>query len=238
MHLSYARGDTTPLIAETIGARLRATAHPAFLRDVARAGRALVALGVQPGDRVAVEAGDLVTAFGAVRAGAIVVLDSDPRRTGVTVEVAGGVAHTRGETVHDLLAAAARVSPVELLARELHFHPDDAVLIRGGATYSHRALVNRTAVLDVFADRGLAVFGHLPPNIEVKIVDPSTRATVPRGVAGEQWTRGFHVMLGYWNDPPATRAAIDADGWLHTGEVAVMEPDGSVRPAAMRRAAA
>ena len=51
---------------------------------------------------------------------------------------------------------------------------------------------------------------------------------MPRGTPGEQCTRGYNVMLGYWNDPDATAAAIDADGWMHTGDLAVMDDDGFV----------
>jgi long-subunit acyl-CoA synthetase (AMP-forming) len=241
MHLSYDRGERVPLSAETIGSRLRAVTarfpdvYGEFSREVERTARALVALGVQVGDRVAVREDDLVAAFGAVRAGAIVVFATDHRRAGVTVELGDGVAHVRGETVRDHLDAAEHVSPVELLTRELHFHADDAAVIRRGALYSHRALVNRARVLHVFTDHGL--FGRVGANMEVKIVDPATSETVPRGVAGELWTRGYHVMLGYWNDPVATRAAIDEDAWLHTGEVAVMDSAGYVSPVALSRAA-
>ena len=66
------------------------------------------------------------------------------------------------------------------------------------------------------------------PHVEVKIVDPRTGAIVPRGVPGELCTRGYSVMLGYWNDPEATAAAIDAAGWMHTGDLATMDDDGYV----------
>jgi fatty-acyl-CoA synthase len=62
--------------------------------------------------------------------------------------------------------------------------------------------------------------------VEIKVIDPATGATVPRGVRGEQCTRGYGVMLGYWDDPLATAAAVDADGWMHTGDLAVMDDDG------------
>ena len=52
---------------------------------------------------------------------------------------------------------------------------------------------------------------------------------MPRGVAGEQCTRGYGVMLGYWNNPEATRAAIDEAGWMHSGDLATMDADGYVR---------
>jgi fatty-acyl-CoA synthase len=66
------------------------------------------------------------------------------------------------------------------------------------------------------------------PHVEVKVVDRATGETVPRGTPGEQCTRGYGVMLGYWNDPEATARAIDADGWMHTGDLAVMDDDGYV----------
>jgi fatty-acyl-CoA synthase len=52
---------------------------------------------------------------------------------------------------------------------------------------------------------------------------------VPRGTAGEYCTRGYSVMIGYWDDPAATAAAIDDQGWLHSGDLAVMDVDGSLR---------
>jgi fatty-acyl-CoA synthase len=68
--------------------------------------------------------------------------------------------------------------------------------------------------------------GRAHPHVEVKVVDPATGETLPRGVAGEQCTRGYSVMRGYWADPEATAAAIDADGWMHTGDLATMDDDG------------
>jgi fatty-acyl-CoA synthase len=70
--------------------------------------------------------------------------------------------------------------------------------------------------------------GRVLPHIEVKIVDPATGATRPRGRAGELCTRGYSVMLGYWNEPEKTAEAIDAGRWMHTGDLAVMREDGYV----------
>ena len=255
MYSSYVRGGTgVPLLAQTIGARLReCTAlfpetYADVWRDVDRAARALIACGVQAGDRVGVSADDVVVAaLATVRIGAIVVFSDDAdelRRAGVTVLLHDGdPVVTCRETIsldrgwEPFLAAGERVSTVELLAREFPLHPDDPALIRGRAVYSHRALVNRAflggeSVLDCFADRGLALFGRVPPHIEVKIVDPSTGATVPRGVAGEQCTRGYHVMFGYWHE---RCEAIDENAWLHTGAWAVMDREGVVHPARSRR---
>ena len=64
------------------------------------------------------------------------------------------------------------------------------------------------------------------PNMENKIIDPNTGETVPIGTVGEFCTRGYHVMLGYFEMPDATSAAIDADGWLHTGDLCAMDARG------------
>ena len=64
------------------------------------------------------------------------------------------------------------------------------------------------------------------PNMETKIIDPSTGETVPIGTIGEFCTRGYHVMLGYFEMPEATAAAIDKDGWLHTGDLCAMDERG------------
>jgi fatty-acyl-CoA synthase len=68
--------------------------------------------------------------------------------------------------------------------------------------------------------------GRALPNVEVKIVEPGTSLEVPVGVQGELCTRGYHVMKGYYKNPEATLEAIDEDGWLHTGDLAVMDENG------------
>ncbi|MFE8699516.1 AMP-binding protein [Cytobacillus sp. FJAT-54145] len=68
--------------------------------------------------------------------------------------------------------------------------------------------------------------GKALPNVEAKVVEPGTNKEVPRGVQGELCTRGYHVMKGYYNNPDATKDAIDEDGWLHTGDLAVMDENG------------
>ncbi|WP_067896835.1 AMP-binding protein [Nocardia vaccinii] len=73
-----------------------------------------------------------------------------------------------------------------------------------------------------------ATVGRVGPHLEVKIIDPATGLTVPRGEQGEFCTRGYSVMLGYWNDPGRTGDAIDAGRWMHTGDLAVMDEDGYV----------
>jgi len=88
-------------------------------------------------------------------------------------------------------------------------------------------LSTQTSVDDPVEKRVTTV-GRVHPRVEVKIVDPATGASVPRGVAGEQCTRGYSVMLGYWDDLEATSKAIDAEGWMHSGDLAVMDDDGYV----------
>jgi fatty-acyl-CoA synthase len=82
----------------------------------------------------------------------------------------------------------------------------------------------QTALTDTVAQR-VGTIGRVQPHLEVKIVDPVTGQTVPRGVPGELCTRGYAVMLGYWDDPELTEKAIQ-DGWMHTGDLAVIDEDG------------
>ncbi|MBM4792730.1 AMP-binding protein [Streptomyces sioyaensis] len=71
--------------------------------------------------------------------------------------------------------------------------------------------------------------GRVLPHIEVKVTDPASGVTVPRGTPGELCTRGYSVMLGYWEEPERTAEVIDAARWMHTGDLAVMNDDGYVR---------
>ncbi|MFI5777547.1 AMP-binding protein [Nocardia sp. NPDC051570] len=73
-----------------------------------------------------------------------------------------------------------------------------------------------------------ATVGRVGPHLEIKIVDPATGLTVPRGEPGEFCTRGYSVMLGYWNEPEKSAEAIDSARWMHTGDLAVMDDDGYV----------
>ncbi|MFH9091983.1 AMP-binding protein [Streptomyces albidoflavus] len=70
--------------------------------------------------------------------------------------------------------------------------------------------------------------GRVLPHLEVKVVDPGTGITVERGEAGELCTRGYSVMLGYWEEPERTAEAVDPAGWMHTGDLAVLRQDGYV----------
>jgi fatty-acyl-CoA synthase len=75
-------------------------------------------------------------------------------------------------------------------------------------------------------DRRTATVGQVHPHLEVKVVDPTTGLTVPRGEPGEFCTRGYSVMLGYWEQAEATAKTIDSARWMHTGDLAVMDAEG------------
>jgi len=75
-------------------------------------------------------------------------------------------------------------------------------------------------------DRRVSTVGRVGPHLEVKVIDPETGRTVPRGTPGELCTRGYSVMLGYWEQPDKTAEAVDAAHWMHTGDLAVMDAEG------------
>jgi fatty-acyl-CoA synthase len=74
-------------------------------------------------------------------------------------------------------------------------------------------------------ERRVSTIGRVQPHLEVKIID-ETGAVTPRGVAGEVCTRGYSVMLGYWDDPARTAESLDADGWMHTGDLGTIDAEG------------
>ncbi|GGO92463.1 AMP-binding protein [Wenjunlia tyrosinilytica] len=78
-------------------------------------------------------------------------------------------------------------------------------------------------------ERRTGTVGRVLPHIEVKVVDPADGTTLPRGEAGELCTRGYSVMLGYWDEPERTAEAVDPARWMHTGDLAVMREDGCVQ---------
>ena len=75
-------------------------------------------------------------------------------------------------------------------------------------------------------DRRVSTVGRVGPHLEVKVIDPETGRTLSRGTPGELCTRGYSVMIGYWNQPDKTAEAVDAAHWMHTGDLAVMDSDG------------
>ena len=107
-----------------------------------------------------------------------------------------------------------------------HMHMAEVTICYGMTETS--PVSTQTAADDPLEQR-VGTVGRVHPHVEVKIVDPETGATVgPRGEPGELCTRGYCVMLGYWNDPERTAEAIDADGWMHTGDLATMDDEGYV----------
>ncbi len=89
--------------------------------------------------------------------------------------------------------------------------------------------VSTQTAVDDPVEKRVTTVGRVHPHVEIKVVDPATGAIVPRGTPGEQCTRGYSVMLGYWDDDEATRQAIDAAGWMHTGDLAEMDEDGYLK---------
>jgi fatty-acyl-CoA synthase len=116
--------------------------------------------------------------------------------------------------------------PVEVMRRtreELHM---EEVTICYGMTETS-PVSTQTRRDDPVAKR-VGTVGAVHPHVEVKVIDPDTGSVVPRGTPGELCTRGYSVMLGYWDDDAATAAAIDASRYMHTGDLATMDEDGYV----------
>jgi fatty-acyl-CoA synthase len=88
--------------------------------------------------------------------------------------------------------------------------------------------VSTQTATDDTIDRRCGTVGRVMPHVEIKVVDPETGRVVPRGTAGEFCTRGYSVMTGYWENPAKTAEAIDTGGWMHTGDLAVMDEEGYV----------
>lgn len=114
--------------------------------------------------------------------------------------------------------------PVEVMKRVIDRLGMTEVCICYGMTET--SPVSTQTRRDDSIDRRTATVGRVGPHLEVKIVDPVTGATVPRGEPGELCTRGYSVMLGYWEQPEKTAEAIDAARWMHTGDIGVMDQDG------------
>jgi fatty-acyl-CoA synthase len=114
--------------------------------------------------------------------------------------------------------------PVEIMKQVLSRMGMKEVTICYGMTETSPVSTQTRA--DDSLDRRVTTVGLVHPHAEVKIVDPETGLTLPRGEPGELCTRGYLVMLGYWNEPERTAEAIDAAGWMHIGDLGVMDSDG------------
>jgi len=119
---------------------------------------------------------------------------------------------------------AGSTCPVEVMQRCIdEMHMPEVAIAYGMTETSPVSCQTRS---DDDLERRTSTIGRVGPHLEIKVVDPVTGETVPRGTAGEFCTRGYSVMLGYWAEEEKTREAIDADGWMHTGDLAVMREDG------------
>jgi len=116
--------------------------------------------------------------------------------------------------------------PVEVMRRvQSRMHMDEVTICYG---MTETSPVSTQTALDDPLEKRVGSVGRVHPHVEIKIVDPATGATVPRGAPGELCTRGYCVMLGYWNNDEATHTAIDAARWMHTGDLATMDNEGYV----------
>ena len=114
--------------------------------------------------------------------------------------------------------------PVEVMKRVVGEMGMAEVTICYGMTET--SPVSTQTAADDDLDRRTSTVGRVHPHLEVKIIDPSSGLTVPRGDPGEFCTRGYSVMLGYWNEPAKTAEVIDGARWMHTGDLAVMDEAG------------
>ncbi|MEV0016406.1 linear/branched/unsaturated fatty acid:CoA ligase LbuL [Streptomyces tendae] len=116
--------------------------------------------------------------------------------------------------------------PVEVMKRVVaEMHMEQVSICYGMTETSPVSLQTR---MDDDLEHRTGTVGRVLPHIEVKVVDPVTGVTLPRGGSGELRTRGYSVMLGYWEEPEKTAEAIDPGRWMHTGDLAVMREDGYV----------
>jgi fatty-acyl-CoA synthase len=114
--------------------------------------------------------------------------------------------------------------PVEVMKRVIgEMHMSEVAICYGMTETSPVSTMTR--VDDTLARRTETV-GRVMPHLEVKIVDPATGQTVPRGAQGEVCTRGYSVMRGYWREPEKTAEALDEAGWMHTGDLGTMDAEG------------
>jgi fatty-acyl-CoA synthase len=114
--------------------------------------------------------------------------------------------------------------PVEVMKRVVSEMHMTEVTICYGMTETSPVSTQTTADDDM--DRRVSTVGRVHPHVEIKVIDPETGLVLPRGSHGEFCTRGYSVMLGYWNDAAKTADAIDSGRWMHTGDLAVMDEAG------------
>jgi fatty-acyl-CoA synthase len=114
--------------------------------------------------------------------------------------------------------------PVEVMRRVIErMHMEDVTICYG---MTETSPVSTQTGADDPLERRVGTVGRVHPHVEVKVVDPGSGNIVPRGETGEFLTRGYSVMLGYWDDEERTAEAIDRAGWMHTGDLATMDEEG------------
>jgi fatty-acyl-CoA synthase len=116
--------------------------------------------------------------------------------------------------------------PVEVMKKvQSRMHMPEVTICYG---MTETAPVSTQSSTDDPLDKRVSTVGRIHPHVEIKIIDPNTNEVVPRGAPGELCTRGYSVMLGYWNNSEATEEAIDPARWMHTGDLATMDDVGYV----------
>lgn len=121
---------------------------------------------------------------------------------------------------------AGSTCPIEVMRRVIEEMGASEITICYGQTESSPVITQTTT--DDPIEKRTSTVGKPHPHVEVKVVDPSTNEEVAIGMPGELWTRGYHVMKGYYNNEEATREAITEDGWLRTGDIAILDADGYI----------
>lgn len=121
---------------------------------------------------------------------------------------------------------AGSICPIEVMKKVINDMGAREITICYGQTESS-PVITQTSTDDSIEKR-VSTVGKPHPNVEVKIIDPVTGDEVKNGTPGELCARGYLIMKGYYNNPEATHAAIDHEGWLHTGDIAVMDEDGYI----------
>jgi fatty-acyl-CoA synthase len=116
--------------------------------------------------------------------------------------------------------------PIEVMKQCIERMNMDEVTICYGMTET--SPVSTQSATDDPIDKRTGTVGRVHPHVEIKIIDPDTGTAVERGTTGEFCTRGYSVMIGYWNEPERTAESIDDDGFMHSGDLAVMDDEGYV----------
>lgn len=116
--------------------------------------------------------------------------------------------------------------PIEVMKEVIDDMGASEITICYGQTESSPVITQTKS--DDEIEKRVATVGKPHPYVEVKIIDPATNEELPTGMPGELCTRGYHVMKGYYKNEEATRAAIDHEGWLHTGDIAILDSEGYI----------